>query len=733
MDAPSAELTHLLNELRLATPRDVERCRRWVKQRSKGLPTFDSIWIDALIRFKKITPFQGQLLERQNGEALKVSRHLVLTDRQQADHQLAVYAAKHLETGERFLVTRVQMSLEDREQGLARLETAISHQSRSSLKNSFYIDAVFPVETGIDVITPFQAGEALDRLVIRRGRFPEAVVRGLAIELSQQLAFANSTPHGDLRLANVRLQKNGQVGIVNWGIVCSLFPEVSIHTTLPVDYLQAISPERFNSGLSASKTSDMYALGCLLWQLLAGRTPFPMADPLSRIVAHQQQTVPDIRTIAPDTSEVLASLIKHMTLREPHRRLQSFRSIIDELQQSRSVPRKRLKQFIRTFETAAPRRPMNSPSTWKRKLITTSVAGLLTLAFTGLMWNRTSLGLPTLSSVSATTLERPADSSPANSAQDKSSVRQLLPLPPVNAQGVVLLTESQHYAVGNLQFNGTLILRSAPGQLATILIDDQALQLSAEIVRIENVQILDEREQAISSAIQLKAQELVLRSSRFQRSEFETASSFIDWIGNDNSDPRSGRVLISDSEFVGAGTLLHAYLPLSTAGFENVLKQGSGPVLRLESGVRAGLKVPLVLNRCTLRDCGSLVVYSGKEITQTGRLSLQGGDTVFAPLAGYALFELRGMNIHSQWEQHLEIYSQGLIVPDTLPLVIQMDDASESGATADAGQLAVDGLLAGKFAFSKDGRVQIQELPIRTSSLSVGADYSRFPQVKSLR
>jgi serine/threonine protein kinase len=178
-------------------------------------------------------------------------------------------------------------------------------------------------------ISPWVDGVSLHDLLIRRGRFAPDIVACVAVQLADALSALqqHDCVHGDVRLRNIRLTRRGQAVLLNTGLVPALWPELTIHADLPPDCYDAVAPELIGSGKAANVASDLYALGCVLWELLAGRPPFPHGDPLTKLAAHQTLAVPDVRTWAPDTPDELAALIAALTARGPARRPASFHEV----------------------------------------------------------------------------------------------------------------------------------------------------------------------------------------------------------------------------------------------------------------------------------------------------------------------------------------------------------------------------------------------------------------------
>ena len=69
---PSIELIELLAHLQLATRDEILAVGRRAKRLVRGLPIFDSVWIDAMLQEETLTPFQAAEIKAGRGEQLQV-------------------------------------------------------------------------------------------------------------------------------------------------------------------------------------------------------------------------------------------------------------------------------------------------------------------------------------------------------------------------------------------------------------------------------------------------------------------------------------------------------------------------------------------------------------------------------------------------------------------------------------------------------------------------------------
>ncbi|MGL6073793.1 MAG: serine/threonine protein kinase [Fimbriiglobus sp.] len=86
------------------------------------------------------------------------------------------------------------------------------------------------------------------------------------------------------------------------------------------DYM---SPEQAKNSSTVDHRADLYSLGCTLYYMLRGRPPFPDGSPIDKLLRHQLDPAPDIRTDRPDVPVALAEVIAKLLAKRPEDRYQS--------------------------------------------------------------------------------------------------------------------------------------------------------------------------------------------------------------------------------------------------------------------------------------------------------------------------------------------------------------------------------------------------------------------------
>jgi hypothetical protein len=144
-----------------------------------------------------------------------------------------------------------------------------------------------------------------------------------------------------------------------------------------------------------------------------------------------------------------------------------------------------------------------------------------------------------------------------------------------------------------------------------------------------------------------------------------------------------------------------------------------------------------MVNACTFRKSGPLIRFTGDRFADSGRLSLQGAESVIDLDGGAAVIELMAESLRTDWQQHLEIAAQGLVVRPAAVLVgVALPGPKHAFANVqevDTGSMRIDGVLSGEFHFEPGNalsglqRVVIDSLPVRYSPRPPGADVTRLP------
>jgi eukaryotic-like serine/threonine-protein kinase len=183
------------------------------------------------------------------------------------------------------------------------------------------------------IVFEYVDGENLKELVLRSGRLPVGRALELALAIADGLSFAHQRGlvHRDVKPQNVLLNEDGDVKVTDFGIARSLHVEHGVTQTGTVmgtgEYL---APEQA-SGKPVSPATDVYSLGVVLWELLAGDVPFVGENFVAIALRHVNELPPDLRERRPDVSPRLAAAVDRALAKDPARRFPTMADFAKEL------------------------------------------------------------------------------------------------------------------------------------------------------------------------------------------------------------------------------------------------------------------------------------------------------------------------------------------------------------------------------------------------------------------
>jgi eukaryotic-like serine/threonine-protein kinase len=161
-------------------------------------------------------------------------------------------------------------------------------------------------------VMPFVAGESLRDRLDREKQLPVDDAVQIVLEVADALGYAhaNNIVHRDIKPENILLS-NGHALVADFGIARAR-TEAGEHkltqTGMAVGTPMYMSPEQ-STGEAVGPTADIYSLGCMLYELLAGEPPFTGPSAMSIMAKHAMETVPSVRIVRPSVAEEVEEAI----------------------------------------------------------------------------------------------------------------------------------------------------------------------------------------------------------------------------------------------------------------------------------------------------------------------------------------------------------------------------------------------------------------------------------------
>jgi serine/threonine-protein kinase len=184
-------------------------------------------------------------------------------------------------------------------------------------------------------VMPFVEGESLRQRLMAQGKLPTAEAVSIAVEVADALDYAHrrGVIHRDIKPENI-LISNGHAVVADFGVARAIGLAGGATLTgvgFPIGTAAYMSPEQATAASPVDGRSDIYSLGCVLYEMLAGRMAF--AGPTLKSVLTQQLTTdpPLGHLTRPDVTPELVAAVRRCLAKQPEDRYQSAGEMADAL------------------------------------------------------------------------------------------------------------------------------------------------------------------------------------------------------------------------------------------------------------------------------------------------------------------------------------------------------------------------------------------------------------------
>ncbi|MEU5875595.1 DEAD/DEAH box helicase [Glycomyces sp. NPDC047369] len=190
------------------------------------------------------------------------------------------------------------------------------------------------------------------------GALPVRAIAGIAGQVAEVLALSHAADilHRDLKPSNVMLEDDGRAMVLDFGVGLLIGPDAPERLTstgAAVGTYQYMSPEQVTGG-ELTVASDLYNLGCLLYELVAGTPPFPEGTDQQILMAHLQREPTRLELMRSDLPDALTTLVTGLLAKDPENRPPDARFVAERLRAIASAaPSERLSSRICRGDPAA--------------------------------------------------------------------------------------------------------------------------------------------------------------------------------------------------------------------------------------------------------------------------------------------------------------------------------------------------------------------------------------------
>ena len=184
------------------------------------------------------------------------------------------------------------------------------------------------------IVMELISGQTL-RQVMQQGLIPQGRALEIIEGILQALEYSHkeSIVHRDIKPGNIMITDSGDIKVMDFGIARATddIGATMTNTWNVIGTAQYLSPEQATGELADGR-SDLYSLGCLMYELLTGRPPFTGDTPVSIAYQHVSSPITPASQVKPGLSTDIDRMLEVVLSKDPNNRYQDASAMLADLQ-----------------------------------------------------------------------------------------------------------------------------------------------------------------------------------------------------------------------------------------------------------------------------------------------------------------------------------------------------------------------------------------------------------------
>ena len=183
------------------------------------------------------------------------------------------------------------------------------------------------------IVMEYIEGKTLKQQLQKRGALTLTEVLDIMGQLADGLSHAHEAYiiHRDIKPQNIMIEDNGLIKITDFGIATAINSTQLTQTNSVMGSVHYLPPEQA-SGKGSTIKSDIYSLGILMYELLAGSVPFKGDTAVEIALKHMKEKIPSIRKQNPTIPQSVENIILKATAKNPKNRYDTVKDMYKDLQ-----------------------------------------------------------------------------------------------------------------------------------------------------------------------------------------------------------------------------------------------------------------------------------------------------------------------------------------------------------------------------------------------------------------
>lgn len=197
------------------------------------------------------------------------------------------------------------------------------------------------------IVMEYIDGKTLKQLIKKRGHLTSSEAVDIMCQLTDGLSHAHESYiiHRDIKPQNIMILEDGLVKITDFGVAMALNASDLTQTNSVMGSVHYLPPEQA-AGKGSTIKSDIYSLGIVLYEMLAGTMPFRGETAVEIALKHIKNPMPSVRKVNPKVPQSLENVVLKATAKNPKNRYNNVRELYDDLKTCLDKSRENEKRIV---------------------------------------------------------------------------------------------------------------------------------------------------------------------------------------------------------------------------------------------------------------------------------------------------------------------------------------------------------------------------------------------------
>jgi serine/threonine-protein kinase len=289
-----------------------------------------------LVRDRLLTEYQATRLLKNKPYGLSIGKYVIL-EKVGSGSMGRVYKARHQLMGRLVAIKIVAPEIASNARVVARFQREMKMVGRLDHPNVVRAYDADQVGPSLYIVMEYVLGQSLSHLQRAHGPLPPMDVVRYAIEAARGLGHAHQQGivHRDVKPSNLLLGEDGRIRVLDLGL--GVLQEADTHASfatadgIAVGTIDYMSPEQA-CGRELDGRSDLYSLGCAMYQLISGQRPFTGESEVERLGKRINGTPVPIDELVPGLPSGLSQVMSKLLANKPSARYQTAEEVADALE-----------------------------------------------------------------------------------------------------------------------------------------------------------------------------------------------------------------------------------------------------------------------------------------------------------------------------------------------------------------------------------------------------------------